>query len=87
MAKRLKSIPDATPSGRRPTYPWDQWTDGGVWAITQGEDFNRQVQPMRAYLYKRAELLGLTVITRVTREDPTTIIFQFAKPKKTKGKS
>jgi hypothetical protein len=29
-----------TPPGGKDPYPWDQWFDGDIWQIEQGEDFD-----------------------------------------------
>jgi hypothetical protein len=33
--------------GKTPSYPWKQWLNGGIWEITQGEDFHIQIESMK----------------------------------------
>lgn len=44
------------PDGRgEEKYPWDQWLNGGVWHIKQGEDFDVDVPSMRSCIYMAAK--------------------------------
>jgi len=61
MAERLVSfdftaqsaITSAESKGRN-RYPWDQWFDGDIWKITQGEDFDAQPLMMERIIRTRA---------------------------------
>lgn len=44
--------------GRFSDYPWDEWTDGNFWEITQGEDFVVSLPTMRVYLYQWRDLIN-----------------------------
>jgi hypothetical protein len=57
MAKRLDSFPDG--ASRR--YPWTEWTDGGVWEIRRGEDYDAATENMRVNLHMKADALTMKV--------------------------
>ncbi len=75
MARRLERFPDGQ-SARR--YPWDQWTDGGVWEIRQAEDYDVATENMRVNLHVKAESLARKVRTRkFSEERGEGLVFQF----------
>jgi hypothetical protein len=78
-AKRLDSFPeDEAREPRR--YPWHDWTDGGVWEIRRGEDYDVETENMRANLHIRAEsnTPPLKVRTKkVSDEEGEGLVFQF----------
>jgi uncharacterized protein (DUF885 family) len=77
MAKRLERFPEEGPSARR-KYPWPEWTDGGVWEITRGEDYDVPTENMRVNLHLKAEALVRKVRTRkVSDERGEGLIFEF----------
>ena len=61
MAERLRSfdftaqsaITKATRKGRR-RYPWNEWFDGDIWKIKQGEDFTTSPLMMERIIRTRA---------------------------------
>lgn len=55
-------------------YPWNEWMNGQTWRITQGVDFDCKTQSIKFLIYKRAEVLGITV--KVHTESPTSVIFR-----------
>lgn len=59
----------------RSIYPWDKWTDGSVWKIVQGEDFDTTTSSMRAQLFNRGKKEGLNLRTNL--EGTGVLIFQF----------
>ena len=75
VAERIDSLPPARASRR--IYPWNRWTDGTVWRIRQGEDFEVSPESMASMIRVRAKTTGLTVATRV-HDDVVT--FQFFGP-------
>jgi hypothetical protein len=81
MAKRLKSFPKVV-GGRRPKYPWDEWTDGSIWELRGGQDFEVAAYAMQAMLHGKARKLGLTVKTRSyeSEQGDEILVFQFQKP-------
>ncbi len=66
------------PRGRRPKYPWAQWTDGEWWHAKQGEDFTVAVNSFRSTLANHACKYGLRVVTQQTE---TGMAFQFTQRK------
>jgi hypothetical protein len=61
MAERLRSfdftaqsaITSAESKGRN-RYPWDEWFDGDIWKLTQGEDFDTSPLMMERIIRTRA---------------------------------
>jgi hypothetical protein len=76
MARRIKNW--NTPAGR---YPWTEWTDGSIWEITFGEDYDVPTENMRVNLHERARLQQQQVKTAIFREgDKEGLRFQFIGP-------
>jgi hypothetical protein len=63
--------------GRKAKYPWSEWTDGRVWILKQGEDFDVSPLAMRSLIYTRATKNGMSATTRVRGEE---LRFQFHRP-------
>src|SRR3954467_4649728 len=80
MAKRLDQFPgDDAPAPRR--YPWPEWTDGGVWEIRRGEDYDASTENMRVNLHMKADQLAQKVRTKKVRaEEGEGLVFQFFDP-------
>ena len=72
MARLLKSHKFKMRRARR-KYPWHKWTNGRIWCIYQGEDYDTE-RCVSASLYNRAKMEGKNV--QVNRHDGH-IIFQF----------
>lgn len=49
MAQRLKELPART------KYPWDDWVDGGAWAIFKDDDYTIPTANMQITLHMRAK--------------------------------
>lgn len=80
MAKRLESFPDSSTRAPR-RYPWSEWTDGGVWEIRRGEDYDAATENMRINLHMKADALAMKVRTKkVNDENGEGLIFQFLDP-------
>lgn len=81
MAEKVDHFPD---TDRRPTrrYPWDEWTDGGTWKLTRGEDFDAPADQFRNRLYAVATRRGKKVMTakRVDEDDREVLLVQFVDP-------
>lgn len=78
MAKRLQQFPvnDAPQSTRR--YPWIDWTDGGIWEIQRGSDYDVPTENMRVNLHVKADALSRKVKTRkISSDDSEGLVFQF----------
>jgi hypothetical protein len=64
--------------GRPAKYPWEEWTNGSVWEIVQGQDYDVSTENMRVNLHLRAGKEDKKVITRLAREPgPEKLLFQF----------
>lgn len=82
MAQQLNRELSPTVRSRRAgghpgIYPWDEWTNGGVWLLKRGEDFDVKASGFRAQLNQQASKRGMKVSTRVRGE---AIEFQFYQP-------
>src|SRR3954454_15552216 len=77
MAKRLSSFPgDESNEQRR--YPWSEWTDGAVWEIRRGDDYDVATENMRVNLHMKADALAIKVRTRkINDEHGEGLVFQF----------
>jgi hypothetical protein len=77
MGRRLDEFPEG-PGRRR--YPWADWTDGGVWEIRRGEDYDVATENMRTNLHMRAEKLAVKVRTqKIAHDGREGLVFQFAR--------
>ncbi|WML79165.1 hypothetical protein [Streptomyces sp. VNUA74] len=67
MAER---ITPAEVTFRRPgapqKYPWEDWTDGSMWHLLQGIDYQTSTKGFRAVVHQAAQRYGLKVHTRET---------------------
>ena len=55
MAKKVSAWPKNISNTR---YPWDQWLDGNIWALTKGDDFEQDSEHFRAHVYIAARNRG-----------------------------
>lgn len=79
MARRVEGFMKDKPDAPR-RYPWHEWTDGSVWEIRQGEDYDVASANMRVNLHERAKLQGMTVRTELVRDkDGEGLRFQFTR--------
>jgi hypothetical protein len=77
MAKRLDIFP-GDHTGPRQKYPWSDWTDGSVWQIRRGEDYDVATENMRVNLHMKADALSRKVRTKkITDEHGEGLVFQF----------
>lgn len=90
MARVLKAYTFAVdrPTGKRgrpPLYPWDEWTDGRIWKVTEGIDFTTSRNGFRSCLAGHAKRKGYTLKAENTNRSSGTksVVFQFL-PKDTK---
>jgi hypothetical protein len=80
MAQRLREFPGSSGGGQR-RYPWKDWTDGSVWEIRRGEDYDAETENMRVNLHMKADALGSKVRTHKVRDDQGEgLVFQFLDP-------
>lgn len=54
MAVRVEDFPDGTLAASNRKYPWEDWLDGSIWALTPGEDFQTSVKVMRQQFSSKA---------------------------------
>ena len=58
MAEKLRTFdfekPSELTSSEKIQYPWDQWLDGDIWQLTQGEDFQTHPLMMERIIRTRA---------------------------------
>jgi hypothetical protein len=80
MARRVESFrKDIVEMPRR--YPWAEWSDGSIWEIRQGEDYDVPTENMRVNLHEYARRRAWTVRTeKVTDEAGEGLCFCFTKP-------
>jgi hypothetical protein len=77
MARRLDAFPAEHQPGRR-KYPWHEWTDGSVWEVRRGEDYDVATENMRVNLHMKADALLWKVRThKVTDDRSEGLVFQF----------
>lgn len=76
--KKLATMPPR--AGRATVHDWDTWSDGGVYEIKQGVDFQGAVESMRTQLYGKARSMGKAVEVVTDREKGTISFRMFAKP-------
>lgn len=75
MAKRLIAFEPKT-LGRKPKYPWGEWSDGSVWCAEYGEDFDIRPSMFAQSVYSHANRNGCKARVRV---DDSTVTFQIVK--------
>ncbi len=82
MAEVLKGFEfPLHPRRAKQKYPWDEWTDGQVWQIVRGEDFDIRTSVMRTHLSGIARTRKLAYRSTLVRDgDRETLVFQFYKP-------
>lgn len=69
MAEKLKTFNFAAPSAitaatDKAVYPWEEWLDGDIWQLTEGEDFNTHPLMMERIIRTRATARGAKVRLR-----------------------
>lgn len=69
-------------------YPWSDWTDGNIWELKRGDDFDSSLASMRQTCKKVADRRGLKLETR-TRKDARHefLQIQFVDPTNTQRRS
>lgn len=60
-------------------YPWDRWTNGQAWKVTQGVDFTSFGQSFVGCVYGHAVKIGMSVTASVFEYEYSedVVIFQF----------
>jgi hypothetical protein len=55
-------------------YQWDEWLDGGIWVLKQGEDFDVEMTSMRSLIFAAAGRRGLKSRTHIDAKNKTITI-------------
>src|SRR3954451_13651117 len=77
MARRLNSFPERKQPAQQ-KYPWSDWTDGSVWEIRRGVDYDVATESMRVNLHMKADALSRKVKTqKLSDSSGEGLIFQF----------
>jgi hypothetical protein len=78
VAEVLEAFPEPA---RRSRYPWDEWLDGRVWRLRQGQDFEANPKTIRSRLQQNARKRGGRARTLEQHEGETVyVIVQFRRP-------
>jgi hypothetical protein len=78
MARRRDAFPGEPQRGTPQKYPWAEWTDGSVWEIRHGEDYDVPTENMRTNLHMRATADLRKVRTqKITDAKGEGLVFQF----------
>ena len=68
MAEKLQTFDfgraSALTTSEKATYPWDEWLDGDIWQLTEGEDFHTHPLMMERIIRTRATGRGAKVRLR-----------------------
>jgi hypothetical protein len=67
MARRVERFEKYVQEAPR-RYPWEQWCDGSIWEIRQGEDYDVPTENMRVNLHERAKQRVMTARTEKFRD-------------------
>jgi hypothetical protein len=79
MARRVESFQKNTVDAPR-RYPWAEWSDGSIWEIRQGEDYDVPTENMRVNLHERAKQQVMKVRTeKITDEHGEGLRFCFTR--------
>ncbi len=77
MARRVDRFEKEVQEALR-RYPWEQWCDGSIWEIRQGEDYDVPTENMRVNLHERAKQRVMKVRTEKFKDKPSEgLRFQF----------
>lgn len=74
MAEKLSEFPAHRRGVRTSQYPWDEWFDGSVWKLTEGEDFTCKPESLRSSATAAAAAQGLALKTSVDPDDNAVIL-------------
>lgn len=64
MAEKLKKYEFS--KGRKHRYPWDQWSDGSIWLLKRGVDYDNAVSMVGSC---RAQATRLGRLVRINQRD------------------
>ena len=63
---------------RKAKYPWDEWTNGEIWKVSKGDDFDSEPKTFVQGLYAHAKRHGGKVKVGTLGED--AVVFSFSNP-------
>jgi hypothetical protein len=71
MPRVLEELPKAargSGSGRAEKYPFDEWFDGNIYELVEGEDFEAKRSTLATVIHNAATKRDLIVATRMTQD-------------------
>lgn len=71
MPRVLEELPKAArggAGGRSEKYPFDEWFDGNVYELVEGEDFDSKRSTLATVIHNAATKRDLVVQTRMTQD-------------------
>lgn len=71
MPRVLEELPKTargTGAGRAEKYPFDEWFDGNVYELVEGEDFESKRSTLATVIHNAATKRDLVVATRMTQD-------------------
>lgn len=70
MPRVLQELPASTRTkvGREEKYPFDEWFDGNVYELVEGEDFEAKRSTLATVIHNAATKRELIVATRMTKD-------------------
>lgn len=81
MARRVERFEKDTQENAPRRYPWEQWSDGAIWEIRQGDDYDVPTENMRINIHERAKQRVMKVRTEKFKDGRGEgLRFQFTKP-------
>jgi hypothetical protein len=72
MATRLKKWEFSRSTQNN--YPWDDWTDGGVWKLKKGEDFDCSFSSIRGAAYREGKKRGMGVRSEILVKEKAVVL-------------
>lgn len=75
MARKVENSRALVPAARN-VYPWDEWFDGDVWELAQGEDFHCQTDSFKSCAYQKARNMGIGLVIKSNEKRPGTVRLQ-----------
>jgi hypothetical protein len=78
MATVLNSFEFSRGRGRKSKYPWDEWADGQIRRLVQGEDFDVKLETIIQSAYHHAKKNGVKV--KVTKDSDKSVVVWFTTP-------
>jgi hypothetical protein len=71
MPRVLEELPKAargSGAGRAEKYPFDEWFDGNIYELVEGEDFDAKRSTLATVIHNAATKRDLIVATRMTQD-------------------